>query len=195
MSVLPDPGPEPARVRQRRLEKEQLKAGAIGINEAGHNLPDMIPMPDINIPSFEFTPRAPLNPLEQIAAAIQLIEQKERVDVHGPFGKISFSAMHVSSHAHGLAFIILKDHMSWEPNVGQELEIAVNRQTHKVFYAGGYFTFRQMPFIFLSFVKVTDENERGSKQDGEDRSSRSGEDTERPFGEAFGDDQGGGGYY
>lgn len=97
------------------------------------------------------------NPLELLAEAIKHIDSNELIEVHGPFGRITFRAMHVSSNDYGLAFIVSKDHMTYEPKLNTSLVIKFNGQSHQVVYAGGYFTFRQMPFTFLSFIKITED--------------------------------------
>jgi hypothetical protein len=101
--------------------------------------------------------RSRKNPLELIAEAIKTIDSNELVEVYGPFGRITFRAMHISSNDYGLAFIVNKDHMTYEPKINTSLDIKCGGQSHKVVYAGGYFTFRQMPFTFLSFIKITEE--------------------------------------
>lgn len=96
------------------------------------------------------------NTMELLADAIKQIDANELVEVLGPFGRITFRAMHISSNDYGIAFIVSKDHMTYEPNVNTNLILKFGDQTHSVVYAGGYFTFRQMPFTFLSFIKITE---------------------------------------
>ena len=99
------------------------------------------------------------NPLELLSDAIGHIDSNELVEVFGPFGRITFRAVHVSANDYGLAFIVNKDHMTYEPKINTNLRIKCKGEEYAVVYAGGYFTFRQMPFTFLSFIKITEENE------------------------------------
>jgi hypothetical protein len=98
------------------------------------------------------------NPLEILAEAIKQMDSNTQVEVFGPFGRIVFRAMHVSSNDHGVAFIVNKDHMTYEPNIDTNLRLKYEGNEYNVVYAGGYFTFRQMPFTFLSFIKI-DQND------------------------------------
>ncbi len=96
------------------------------------------------------------NPLEILAEAIKHTDANELVEVYGPFGRITFRAMHVTSNPYGLAFVVSKDHMTYEPMINTSLTIKCGGASHEVVYAGGYFTFRQMPFTFLTFIKITE---------------------------------------
>lgn len=114
------------------------------------------------LPALAETAQQPVNrsyrnPLEILAEAIKHIDSNELVEVHGPFGRITFRAMHITSNDYGLAFIVSKDHMTYEPKINTSLVIKCGGASHEVVYAGGYFTFRQMPFTFLTFIKITDE--------------------------------------
>jgi hypothetical protein len=179
---LPDPGAEPSKLRSKKEEKEKLKKGmsitsdVISDDEAVEAFLEVSAQADAESIDREIennwiqrqqTDRVQdfkrMNPLEQIAEALRMIEQKETIEVLGPFGKISFKAMHASVNEHGIAFIILKDHMSWEPNVKQELKIRLRGDTYNVIYVGGYFTFKQMPFIFLSFLKLDNDDEQNEQ--------------------------------
>ena len=81
-------------------------------------------------------------------------DQNAMVEVMGAFGRISFRAVNVSINDFGVAFIIHKDHMSYEPNVNTELKVKVGETIYPVVYAGGFFTFKNIPFNFLSFIKI-----------------------------------------
>ena len=96
----------------------------------------------------------PLNPLEAISEMIRLQDQNTLVEVQGQFVRISFRAVNVCINDYGLAFIIHKDHMSYEPNINTELRLKIGEDIYDVIYAGGFFTFRHIPFNFLSFIKI-----------------------------------------
>lgn len=174
VSSLPSPAPElepsrlveKERIKQKLLEAEEREyVDESSTFESEYAIaPEGVPVS--TLPHTAHTYSIPKNPLELIADAITHIDAKHRVEVQGPFGKITFRAIHVSTNDHGLAFIIHKDQMSWEPNVGQKLQIRCDGQSHNVVYAGGYFTFQQMPFTFLSFIKYSEDG-RG-RDDGEE---------------------------
>lgn len=108
-------------------------------------------------------PHIKKTPIELLGEAIQQLDAKELVEIHGPFGRIQFRAMHISSNDYGLAFIVSKEHMTYEPSINTQLIIKYGGQAFNVVYAGGYFTFRRMPFTFISFIKITEssnDNER-----------------------------------
>lgn len=104
-------------------------------------------------------PTIPRNPVELLSDAIRYTDNNELVEVFGPFGRITFRAMHVCVNDFGVAFVVSKDHMTYEPNVNTNLTLKFGGQEYTVVYAGGYFTFRQMPFTFLSFIKISTEDD------------------------------------
>ena len=162
---LPDPGTEPASVTRNREIRKRLAAAepvqadfvrveqVHEINEEG--------VVDSEVKTIErlihAVPKAPaLNSLEAMSEMIKLQDQSIPVEVKGDFGKIHFRAVNVSYNEYGIAFIIHKDHMSYEPNINTELNITINKdEEHNVIYAGGFFTFKNIPFNFLSFIKIT----------------------------------------
>ena len=85
--------------------------------------------------------------LEQTAA-------KEDIKIVGPFGKIGFKAINVSVTDFGVAVIIKKDAIQFEPNINTDLIIQYRGQDYSVVYAGGFFTFPKIPFTFVSFIRA-----------------------------------------
>jgi hypothetical protein len=79
---------------------------------------------------------------------------KEELKIVGPFGKIGFKALNVSITDYGVAFIIKKDAIQFEPNINTELTIQYRGQDYSVIYAGGFFTFPKIPFTFVSFLRL-----------------------------------------
>jgi len=84
-------------------------------------------------------------------------QPKEDVRLTGNFGKLSFKAVNVSINDFGVAFIIKKDAMQFEPNINTELTVVYRSNNYKVIYAGGFFTFSNIPFTFISFLRVSEE--------------------------------------
>lgn len=117
------------------------------------------PLPDIR---EEFT----LNKVQEIKDignkdAAQLLTEyldttaaREDVRIVGSFGKIGFKAVNVSVTDFGLAVIIKKDAILFEPNINTDLVINYKGKDYSVVYAGGFFTFPKMPFTFVSFLRV-----------------------------------------
>lgn len=165
VSGLPDPGTELASVAREQEIRKRLAAGdpiqteftrseevdaPAGEEELEH-VKVSVPIVVKPVPPRQQT----LNPLEAISEMIRLQDQNTLVEVQGQFGKISFRAVNVSTNDYGLAFIIHKDHMSYEPNINTELRLKIGEEVHDVVYAGGFFTFRHIPFNFLSFIKIS----------------------------------------
>ena len=94
------------------------------------------------------------DPLELLSDWLNNNQAKEELKIIGPFGKIGFKALNVSITDLGVAFIIKKDAIQFEPNVNTELTIQYRGQDYPVIYAGGFFTFAKIPFTFVSFLRV-----------------------------------------
>jgi hypothetical protein len=162
---LPDKGSELASVAREQEIRKRLALGepvqteftrseeVVVTEEPGVDI-DMIREVSTVVKPVPARAEKPLNPLEAISEMIRLQDQNTLVEVQGQFGKISFRAVNVCINDYGLAFIIHKDHMSYEPNINTELRLKIGEDIYDVIYAGGFFTFRHIPFNFLSFIKI-----------------------------------------
>lgn len=97
----------------------------------------------------------PKDPVDLLSNYLESTAAKEDVKIVGPFGRIGFKAVNVSITDLGVAFIIKKDAILFEPNVDTELSIRYRGQDYPVIYAGGFFTFPGMPFTFVSFLRIS----------------------------------------
>jgi hypothetical protein len=121
-----------------------------------------------NISSDEPTesiPQAPVfnkfntgkDPMHMLVDYLEATPAKEEVKIIGTFGRIGFKAVNVSINEYGVAFIIKKDAIQFEPNINTQLKVNYRGQDYDVIYAGGFFTFPKIPFTFVSFLRVTGE--------------------------------------
>lgn len=94
------------------------------------------------------------DPVQMLSEYLEQTQAKEELKIVGPFGKIGFKALNVSITDFGLAFIIKKDAIQFEPNINTELTIQYRGQDYSVIYAGGFFTFPKIPFTFVSFLRI-----------------------------------------
>jgi hypothetical protein len=103
--------------------------------------------------------RAMLNkdPVQMLSDYLEQTTAREEIKIVGPFGKLGFKALNVSITDFGVAFIIKKDAIQFEPNINTELTIQYRGQDYSVIYAGGFFTFPKIPFTFVSFLRVQPE--------------------------------------
>ncbi len=103
--------------------------------------------------------RAMLNkdPVQMLSDYLEQTTAREGIKIVGPFGKLGFKALNVSITDFGVAFIIKKDAIQFEPNINTELTIQYRGQDYSVIYAGGFFTFPKIPFTFVSFLRVQPE--------------------------------------
>lgn len=92
--------------------------------------------------------------VQMLSEHLEQTPAKEELKIVGPFGKIGFKALNVSITDFGLAFIIKKDAIQFEPNINTELIIQYEGQDYSVIYAGGFFTFPKIPFTFVSFLRI-----------------------------------------
>jgi hypothetical protein len=97
------------------------------------------------------------DPIQMLASYLEQTPAKEDLKIVGPFGKLGFKALNVSITDFGVAFIIKKDAIQFEPNINTELTIQYRGQDYSVIYAGGFFTFPKIPFTFVSFLRVQPE--------------------------------------
>lgn len=81
----------------------------------------------------------------------------QTVSIGGEFGVIHIKAAHISINDYGIAIIVDKENMIYEPRLDTELQVTIDGKQHKVVYIGGYFTFGNIPFNLLSFVKISDD--------------------------------------
>jgi len=103
--------------------------------------------------------RAVLNkdPVQMLSDYLEQSTAREEIKIVGPFGKLGFKALNVSITDFGVAFIIKKDAIQFEPNINTELTIQYRGQDYSVIYAGGFFTFPKIPFTFVSFLRIQPE--------------------------------------
>lgn len=94
------------------------------------------------------------DPVQMLSEYLEQTQAKEELKIVGPFGKIGFKALNVSITDFGLAFIIKKDAIQFEPNINTDLTIQYRGQDYSVIYAGGFFTFPKIPFTFVSFLRI-----------------------------------------
>ena len=92
--------------------------------------------------------------VQMLTSYLEQTPAKEELKIVGPFGKIGFKALNVSITDYGVAFIIKKDAIQFEPNINTELIIQYRGQDYSVIYAGGFFTFPKIPFTFVSFLRI-----------------------------------------
>lgn len=112
-------------------------------------------MPAANI--NEYKERIKKDPVQMLSEYLEQTPAKAEVKIVGPFGKLGFKALNVSITEFGVAFIIKKDAIQFEPNINTELTIQYQGQDYSVIYAGGFFTFPKIPFTFVSFLRVQTE--------------------------------------
>ena len=89
-----------------------------------------------------------------LAAYLEALPAKEEVKIIGDFGKLSLKAINVSITEFGVAFVIKKDDIQFEPNINTSLKIEYKGVEYEVVYAGGFFTFPKIAFTFVSFLRV-----------------------------------------
>lgn len=97
------------------------------------------------------------DPMHMLVDYLEATPAKEEVKIIGAFGRIGFKAVNVSINEFGVAFIIKKDAIQFEPNINTPLKVNYRGQDYDVIYAGGFFTFPKIPFTFVSFLRVTGE--------------------------------------
>jgi hypothetical protein len=97
------------------------------------------------------------DPVQMLSDYLEQTPAKEEVKIVGPFGKLGFKALNVSITEFGVAFIIKRDAIQFEPNINTELTIQYRGQDYSVIYAGGFFTFPKIPFTFVSFLRIQTE--------------------------------------
>ena len=97
------------------------------------------------------------DPMHMLVDYLEATPAKEEVKIIGEFGRIGFKAVNVSINEFGVAFIIKKDAIQFEPNINTPLKVNYRGQDYDVIYAGGFFTFPKIPFTFVSFLRVTGE--------------------------------------
>jgi hypothetical protein len=97
------------------------------------------------------------DPVQMFSAYLEQTTAHEEIKIVSPFGKIGFKALNVSITDFGVAFMIKKDAIQFEPNINTELTIQYLGQDYSVIYAGGFFTFPKIPFTFVSFLRVQPE--------------------------------------
>ncbi|MEN6624146.1 MAG: hypothetical protein ABFD50_21690 [Smithella sp.] len=97
------------------------------------------------------------DPLHLLASYMEQTPATEDVKVFGEFGKLGFKAINVSITEYGIAFIIRKDVILFEPKLSSELTVNYRGKDYSVIYAGGFFTFPKIPFTFVSFLRVQSE--------------------------------------
>lgn len=96
------------------------------------------------------------DPIQAISLYLESTPAREEIKIIGSFGKIGFKAINVSINDYGIAIIIKKDALQFEPNLSTELKVAYRGVEYDVIYAGGFFTFPKIPFTFISFLRVTE---------------------------------------
>jgi len=103
--------------------------------------------------------RAMLNkdPMQMLSDYLEQTTAREEIKIVSPFGRLGFKALNVSITDFGVAFIIKKDAIQFEPNINTELTIQYRGQDYSVIYAGGFFTFPKIHFTFVSFLRVQPE--------------------------------------
>jgi hypothetical protein len=94
------------------------------------------------------------DPVQMFSEYLEKTTAREEIKIVGPFGKLGFKALNVSITDFGIAFMIKKDAIQFEPNINTELTIQYLEQDYSVIYAGGFFTFPKIPFTFVSFLRV-----------------------------------------
>lgn len=97
------------------------------------------------------------DPVQMFSEYLEQTTAREEIKIVGPFGKLGFKALNVSITDFGVAFMIKKDAIQFEPNINTELTIQYLEQDYSVIYAGGFFTFPKIPFTFVSFLRVQPE--------------------------------------
>ena len=103
------------------------------------------------------SPSADRGSPDVLASYLDSAPAREEVKLTGTFGKLTFKAINVSINDFGVAFIVKKDAMVFEPNIETTLVVTYKGKDYNVIYAGGFFTFAKMPFTFVSFLKVNEE--------------------------------------
>jgi hypothetical protein len=104
-----------------------------------------------------YTERVKKDPVQMLSEYLEQTPAKSEIKIVSPFGKLGFKALNVSITEFGVAFIIKKDAIQFEPNINTELTIQYQGQDYSVIYAGGFFTFPKIPFTFVSFLRVQPE--------------------------------------
>jgi hypothetical protein len=94
------------------------------------------------------------DPVQMLSDYLEQTPAREEIKIMGPFGKLGFKALNVSITDFGVAFIIKKDAIQFEPNINTELTIQYRGHDYSVIYAGGFFTFPKIPFTFVSFLRI-----------------------------------------
>lgn len=107
--------------------------------------------------TLEYKERIKKDPVQMLSEYLEQTPARAEVKIVGPFGKLGFKALNVSITEFGVAFIIKKDAIQFEPNINTELTIQYLGQDYSVIYAGGFFTFPKIPFTFVSFLRVQPE--------------------------------------
>jgi len=137
-------------------EPEFMDESEEEITDTNYQDPDAIgPMEETRA----YKERAMLNkdPLQMLSDYLEQTTAREEIKIVSPFGKLGFKALNVSITDFGVAFIIKKDAIQFEPNINTELTIQYRGQDYSVIYAGGFFTFPKIPFTFVSFLRVQPE--------------------------------------
>jgi hypothetical protein len=104
-----------------------------------------------------YTEKIKKDPVQMLSEYLEQTPAKSEIKIVSPFGKLGFKALNVSITEFGVAFIIKKDAIQFEPNINTELTIQYQGQDYSVIYAGGFFTFPKIPFTFVSFLRVQPE--------------------------------------
>lgn len=114
-------------------------------------------------------PNKPLfgDTLQAISAFLEAQPAREDIKIVGNFGRLSFRATNVSINEFGVAFIVKKDAIQFEPNINTELKVIYKGVNYNVIYAGGFFTFHKIPFTFVSFLRIQDCKDSDKEQEHE----------------------------
>lgn len=146
-------------IRRRLSEGDPVQTAFVRMDEnVEEKNEEGIPTEAITVSKVVVPPvakRQEMSPMEAFTEIIKSQSQNTMVEVTGNFGRIQLRAVHISVNDYGLAMIISKDHMSYEPNINTELKVKIGDNEYPVVYAGGFFTFKNIPFNFLSFIKIT----------------------------------------
>lgn len=172
MSTLPQPDPAneftPPAAREnadfkKRLLKGPSRTAPAAFTPAGEN--EDVGIQDNNAnPSHSYLTPAPPpvtfdSYMDAITAYLEKTDEKEQITILGDFGKLVFQAVHVAINQNGVAMILKKDAMQFEPKINADLDIVYRDRTIPVVYAGGFFTFSKIAFTFISFVRINPEEQ------------------------------------
>lgn len=118
-------------------------------------------MPEAPAPQQAAPRRIQAEPFKQNASNIwnvlMGIPADMLITIDGAFGTLSFKAINIAVSDDGVALMVKKDTVSFRPAFNSTLTITCDKEVYQVIYAGGFFTFKDLPLTLISFLRISED--------------------------------------